>query len=165
MKLIYIAKIVIITSIVIVSTQFNQVTNANNSQSIKNMIEGKAYIQENGLSPGVISLPSGLQYKVLKQGSGLSPQITDSVMVHYTGTLIDGTIFDTSRKLESSPAKFEVNRVIQGWTEALLLMKEGDRWQLTIPADIAYGDAEKPNIPAHSVLVFDVELVRVISAF
>jgi FKBP-type peptidyl-prolyl cis-trans isomerase FklB len=163
MKLVCIFKITIIILIAIVSMPFNQQANAN--QSIKNMIEGKAYIQENGLKSGVISLPSGLQYKVLKQGSGRSPKINDSVAVHYTGTLINGTIFDTSRKPESSPAKFEVNRVIQGWTEALLLMKEGDRWQLTIPADIAYGDSEKPNIPAHSVLIFDVELVKVINIF
>ena len=163
MKLIDSSKIGIITLIAIVSLQFNQPASAN--QSIKNMIEGKAYIQENGLKSGVISLPSGLQYKVLKQGFGHSPQINDSVMVHYTGTLINGTIFDTSRKPDSSPAKFEVNRVIQGWTEALLMMKEGDRWQLTIPADIAYGDSEKPNIPAHSVLLFDVELIKVIKAF
>lgn len=163
MRLIYISKIVIITLIAMVSTLFNQQANAN--QSIRNMIEGKAYIQENGLKPGVISLPSGLQYKVLKQGSGRSPQIDDSVMVHYIGTLINGTIFDSSRKPESSPAKFEVNQVIQGWTEALLAMKEGDRWLLTIPADIAYGDSDSPTIPAHSVLIFDVELIKVINAF
>jgi FKBP-type peptidyl-prolyl cis-trans isomerase len=108
-----------------------------------------------------VSLPSGLQYEVLAPGSGRTPGATDSVTVHYRGTLTDGTEFDSSYG-RGEPATFPVNRVIRGWTEALQLMKEGDKWRLTIPPQLAYGERGVPGrIPANSTLVFEVELIRV----
>jgi FKBP-type peptidyl-prolyl cis-trans isomerase len=108
-----------------------------------------------------VSLPSGLQYEVLAPGSGRTPGPTDSVTVHYRGTLTDGTEFDSSYG-RGEPATFPVNRVIRGWTEALQLMKEGDKWRLTIPPQLAYGERGVPGtIPANSTLVFEVELIRV----
>jgi FKBP-type peptidyl-prolyl cis-trans isomerase len=108
-----------------------------------------------------VSLPSGLQYEVLAPGSGRTPGPTDSVTVHYRGTLTDGTEFDSSYG-RGEPATFPVNRVIRGWTEALQLMKEGDKWRLTIPAQLAYGERGVPGrIPANSTLVFEVELIRI----
>lgn len=129
---------------------------------VEYMMKGKAYLNENGLKLGVSVMPSGLQYKEIKKGKGRSPKLTDSVLVHYTGTLIDGSIFDSSRAPGRPPSEFAVDGVIKGWSEALQLMKEGDRWQLTVPADIAYGDKDKPAIPGHSVLIFDVELIKVL---
>jgi FKBP-type peptidyl-prolyl cis-trans isomerase len=110
---------------------------------------------------GTVTLPSGLQYDVLTPGSGRTPGATDSVTVHYRGTLTDGTEFDSSYG-RGEPATFPVNRVIRGWTEALQLMKEGDKWRLTIPPQLAYGERGVPGrIPANSTLVFEVELIRV----
>jgi FKBP-type peptidyl-prolyl cis-trans isomerase FklB len=109
----------------------------------------------------VITLPSGLQYKILREGTGRTPGPTDKVTVHYRGPLIDGTEFDSSYS-RGKPATFEVNRVIAGWTEALQLMKEGARWQLFIPSNLAY--AEKgagSKIPPNSTLIFEVELISV----
>jgi FKBP-type peptidyl-prolyl cis-trans isomerase len=101
-----------------------------------------------------------LQYKVITEGKGKSPQDTDSVTVHYRGTLIDGTEFDSSHK-RGEPATFPVNQVIKGWTEALKLMKESAKWQLFIPANLAYGESGRPSIPPNSVLIFDVELFKI----
>ena len=115
------------------------------------------------MKEGVVTTESGLQYKVLKKGSGKSPAAKDKVKVHYTGTLTDGTQFDSSRD-RGEPTSFGVNRVIKGWTEALQLMKEGSQWELYIPADIAYGNVSRPKIPGNSVLVFDVELIEVLDA-
>ncbi|MGH7994534.1 MAG: FKBP-type peptidyl-prolyl cis-trans isomerase, partial [Limisphaerales bacterium] len=102
-----------------------------------------------------------LQYKVIKSGTGESPKLTDTVKVHYQGTLTDGTIFDSSIQ-RGQPVSFPVNRVIPGWTEALQLMKVGDKWQLFIPAKLAYGD-QSPTaaIPPNSVLIFEVELLGI----
>ena len=122
---------------------------------------GDAFLNENKLKPGVITLPSGLQYKVLKDGEGDSPKSTDIVHAIYRGTLIDGTEFDSSAKHGDKPAQFGVGNVIKGWTEALQLMKPGAKWQLFIPADLAYGDAGRPGIPPGSTLLFDIELVSV----
>ena len=102
------------------------------AQAEKNKKDGDAFLAENKKKEGVKTLPSGLQYKVITEGKGASPKATDTVTVHYKGTLIDGTEFDSSYK-RNSPATFPVNRVIAGWTEALQLMKEGDKWQLFIP--------------------------------
>lgn len=122
---------------------------------------GKAFMAENAKKEGVKTQPSGLQYKVISDGSGASPKATDTVKVNYKGSLPDGTVFDESD--EGKPVEFQVNRVIPGWTEALQLMKKGAHWQLFIPADLAYGMNPPPgsNIPPNSPLVFDVTLVDV----
>jgi FKBP-type peptidyl-prolyl cis-trans isomerase FklB len=103
---------------------------------------------------------SGLQYKVLDKGTGKKPGLEDTVSVHYRGRLIDGTEFDSSYK-RNEPATFPVKGVIAGWTEALQMMKEGAKWQLFIPADLAYGEKGVPGIGPNSVLVFDVELLSI----
>ena len=122
---------------------------------------GEAFLAENAKQAGVTTTASGLQYKVLKSGMGESPKVTDTVKVHYQGTLIDGTIFDSSIQ-RGQPISFPVNAVIPGWTEALQLMKVGDKWQLFIPARLAYGDqSPAPAIPPNSVLIFEVELLGI----
>ncbi|VUD59275.1 FKBP-type peptidyl-prolyl cis-trans isomerase FkpA [Thalassocella blandensis] len=127
----------------------------------KNVEIGKKYLEENKAKDGVVTLESGLQYKIVEEGKGASPKSTDKVKVHYKGTLIDGTQFDSSYD-RGQPAVFGVTQVIKGWTEALQLMKEGAKWQLFIPADLAYGPSPRPNIPGNSVLVFDVELLEIV---
>ena len=127
----------------------------------KNKKEGTSFLAENKKKDGVITLASGLQYKIIKNGSGKSPKATDSVTVNYSGTLIDGTEFDSSYK-RGQPATFKVNGVIPGWTEALQLMKEGSKWQLFIPSNLAYGErGAGAAIGPDSVLIFEVELVSV----
>jgi FKBP-type peptidyl-prolyl cis-trans isomerase FklB len=122
---------------------------------------GEDFLAKNAKEPGVVTLPSGLQYKVLKEGKGDKPKATSMVTVHYTGTLIDGKEFDSSRK-RGQPATFPVNGVIAGWTEALQLMTPGAHWMLYIPANLAYGDrAAGPEIGPNSTLIFDVELISV----
>lgn len=121
---------------------------------------GKRFLAENEKKEGVITLPSGLQYKIVKEGSGKTPTANDSVTVHYTGTLIDGTEFDSSYK-RKKPATFPVNGVIDGWTEALLIMKEGSHWKLFIPPELAYGDKRAGAIEPNSTLIFDVELISI----
>ena len=112
-------------------------------------------------SEGLTSLPSGLQYRVIQEGTGNSPQVTDQVEVHYRGCFEDGSQFDSSYD-RGQPAVFPVNRVIKGWTEALQLMKEGARWQLRIPFELAYGKRGMPPvIPPEATLYFEVELLRV----
>lgn len=127
-----------------------------------NKKEGEAFQAANAKKEGVKVLSSGLQYRVLKSGSGKSPKATDTVTTHYTGTLIDGTVFDSSVK-RGQPASFPVNGVIKGWTEALQLMKVGDKWQLVIPAELAYGDHPRPGgpIPPNATLIFEVELLGI----
>lgn len=119
--------------------------------------EGRAYLAENAKKAGVVSLPSGLQYKIIKDGTGKSPGSQDSVSVHYRGTLINGTEFDSSYKREQ-PASFRLDGVIKGWTEGLQLMKEGAQWQFFIPPELAYG--ERGNL-ANQTLIFEVELLKV----
>lgn len=125
----------------------------------KNKKIGEDYLAANSLNAGVIKLPSGLQYKVIKEGSGESPDDNDVVTVHYTGTLVDGTVFDSSRE-RGEPIEFPVNGVIAGWTEALKLMKPGSQFMLYIPANLAYGDKKTGPIPEGSTLIFDVELMK-----
>ena len=128
----------------------------------KNKKEGEAFLAQNKAKDGVKTLPSGLQYKVITEGKGKTPKASDTVTVQYKGTLIDGTEFDSSYK-RGQPATFPVSGVIKGWTEALQLMKEGSKWQLFIPADLAYGANGTPGGPIgpNAVLIFDVELVSI----
>jgi len=128
----------------------------------KNQKEGAAFLAENAKKPGVKTLPSGLQYKVVKEGTGPMPKATDQVKTHYRGTLLDGTVFDSSYK-RGEPATFGVSDVIAGWTEALQLMKVGSRWQLFIPGDLAYGANPRPGGPIgpNATLVFDIELLGI----
>jgi len=126
----------------------------------KNKKDGDEYLAKNKKKDGVKTLPSGLQYKVITEGKGKTPKASDTVTVNYAGTLIDGSEFDSSYK-RGQPATFPVGGVIKGWTEALQLMKEGSKWQLVIPAGLAYGEQGRPGIPPNSVLIFDVELLSI----
>jgi len=128
--------------------------------SEKNLKAGAAFLAAKKTEAGVIPLPSGLMYRVIKEGSGESPKPNDTVSVNYKGTLIDGTEFDSSEKT-GKPATFRVTGVIKGWTEALELMKPGAKWILYIPANLAYGERGQGKIPSGSTLVFEVELVSV----
>ncbi|MEM9826967.1 MAG: FKBP-type peptidyl-prolyl cis-trans isomerase [Planctomycetota bacterium] len=128
----------------------------------KNAKEGKEFLAANAKKPGVKQLTGGLQYKVLKAGDGKTPAATDTVAVHYTGKLLNGTMFDTSRKSENSPpAKLRVNELIKGWQIALQNMKVGSKWMLYIPSELAYADQIKPVITPNSTLVFELELVGI----
>jgi len=131
-------------------------------KSAKLQEESKAFLENNKKTEGVNVTPSGLQYKVLTAGKGKAPQATDNVTVHYTGKLVDGTVFDSS-VARGEPASFAVNQVISGWTEALQLMHEGDKWLLFIPSDLGYGaqGAGGGQIPPHATLIFEVELIKV----
>ncbi len=122
---------------------------------------GRDYLAENAKREGVTVLPSGLQFEVLVQGSGAKPSADDQVRTHYHGTLIDGTVFDSSYE-RGQPAEFPVGGVIPGWVEALQLMNAGSKWRLHVPSELAYGAQAIGSIPPHSVLVFDVELLDVL---
>ena len=123
--------------------------------------KGQTFLAANGKKEGVKVLPSGLQYKVIRPATGVKPKAADTVTVHYRGTLIDGTQFDSSYD-RGKPATFRVTGVIPGWTEALQLMAEGAKWQLFIPSNLAYGQrGTRERIPPNSVLIFDVELIKV----
>ncbi len=134
---------------------------ARQQQAEKNAETGKAFLAANKDKPGVTTVENGLQYKVIKAGSGKKPAETDTVTVHYRGTLIDGTEFDSSYK-RGEPATFQLNQVIPGWTQALQLMEEGAQWQVFIPAELGYGErAPSPDIGPNSTLIFDIELIKV----
>ncbi len=123
--------------------------------------KGKAFLEENARKSGVITLPSGLQYQILKQGNGPKPKLTDKVTTHYHGTLIDGTVFDSSVE-RKQPAQFAVNQVIAGWTEALQMMPVGSKWKLFIPAHLAYGErGAGASIGPNETLIFEVELLSI----
>jgi FKBP-type peptidyl-prolyl cis-trans isomerase FklB len=131
-------------------------------EAAKNEKLSQEFLTANGKKDGVVTLPSGLQYKIIKAGTGAKPAAASKVQVHYRGSLIDGTEFDSSYK-RGEPASFPVNGVISGWTEALQLMKEGAKWQLVIPSDLAYGEnGAPPMIPPNATLVFDVELLKIL---
>ena len=121
---------------------------------------GINWLENNAKNPGVKTTASGLQYMMIQEGVGAYPQATDKVTVHYTGTLIDGTKFDSSVD-RGTPATFGLNQVIKGWTEGLQLVKEGGKIRLFIPENLAYGSQAKPTIPAYSTLIFDVELIEI----
>ena len=121
----------------------------------------EAFLAENAKKDGVVTLPSGLQYQVLKEGNGKKPSTTDQVVCHYEGTLIDGTVFDSSYK-RNEPATFGLNQVIAGWTEGVQLMSEGAKYRFFIPYNLAYGErGAGAQIPPFAALVFDVELIQV----
>ncbi|HMH33920.1 MAG TPA: FKBP-type peptidyl-prolyl cis-trans isomerase [Puia sp.] len=123
---------------------------------------GEAFLADNKTKPGVVSLPSGLQYQVLTEGSGPKPSATDKIKCHYQGSLLDGTIFDSSIQ-RGEPLEITVNHVIAGWTEALQLMPVGSKWRLFIPANLAYGDRSPgPTIKPGSTLIFEVELLEIV---
>jgi FKBP-type peptidyl-prolyl cis-trans isomerase len=126
----------------------------------ENKTKGEAFLAENKKKEGVQTTPSGLQYKVITKGTGPMPKSEDTVKTHYRGTLIDGTEFDSSYK-RGEPATFGVTQVIKGWTEALLMMPVGSKWQLFIPGDLAYGPGGRPGIPPNATLLFDIELLAI----
>lgn len=127
----------------------------------ENQKAGEEFLAQNKNKAGVKTLPSGLQYEVLNEGSGKTPSASDKVTTHYHGTLIDGTVFDSSYE-RGQPATFPVNGVIAGWTEALQLMKEGAKWRLYIPSNLAYGSQGAGDvIGPNTTLIFDVELISV----
>jgi len=130
--------------------------------SSHNKSEGQNFLNENKKKKGVVTLKSGLQYKVLKSGDGkVSPKLTDKVVTHYHGTLINGTVFDSSYE-RGEAVSFPVNAVIKGWSEALQKMKVGDKWQLVVPSHLAYGEqGAPPSIGPDATLIFDVELLKI----
>jgi FKBP-type peptidyl-prolyl cis-trans isomerase len=136
-------------------------TKATEQRAAKAKIESARFLDENKKKAGVKTTPTGLQYEVITAGKGKSPKAEDQVTVHYVGKLTDGTVFDSSVE-RGEPATFGVNQVIPGWTEALQLMKEGDKWLLTIPESLAYGErGAGGQIPPFATLVFEVELIKV----
>jgi FKBP-type peptidyl-prolyl cis-trans isomerase len=128
-------------------------------ESAANLKEGAAFLEANGAKEGVVTTESGLQYKVITEGTGAKPSTESTVEVHYAGRLLDGTEFDSSIK-RGVPVKFGVTQVIPGWTEALQLMPEGSKWELYIPANLGYGSGGQGPIGPNSVLVFEVELLK-----
>jgi FKBP-type peptidyl-prolyl cis-trans isomerase FklB len=126
----------------------------------KNKKEGEEFLSANRKKPGVVTLPSGLQYKILKEGMGKSPKKSDTVTVNYRGTLISGKEFDSSYK-RGEPATFPLGNVIPGWIEALQLMKVGSKWELYIPSNLAYGENAPPEIGPNAMLIFEVDLLDV----
>ena len=143
----------------IVNKYFAELEEKMNAENIE---KGKAFLAENAKKEGIVTLPSGLQYEVITEGNGKKPRATDRVKCHYEGTLIDGTLFDSSIK-RGQPAVFGVNQVIRGWVEALQLMSEGSKWRLFIPSELGYGAQQAGEmIPPHSTLIFEVELIEVL---
>lgn len=130
-------------------------------ESEGNKKTGTKFLEDNKKKEGIKTTASGLQYKVLVKGKGAKPSVDSKVRVHYVGTLIDGKEFDSSRK-RGTPAEFPVRGVIPGWTEALQLMSEGSKWMLYIPSNLAYGERGRPSIPSNSVLIFEVELMKIL---
>ena len=125
--------------------------------------DGERFLKENKGKEGVKTFENGLQYKVIKSGKGKTPRLQDEVEANYKGSFINGQIFDQTTP-DEGPARFNVNRVIEGWTTALTKMKEGDVWELFVPSDLAYGEKGREGIPPNSMLIFEIELVKVIPA-
>lgn len=141
---------------------FDKLSQAKNEKLAANLKAGQDFLAANKSNEGVVELPSGLQYQVLEEGSGKKPSVNSTVKCHYHGTLIDGTIFDSSVQ-RGTPAKFPLNMVIKGWTEGLQLMPEGSKWRFFIPPYLGYGDRQvSPQIGPNSTLIFDVELIEVL---
>jgi len=130
-----------------------------NEKAAANLKAGQEFLETNKTKPGVTALPSGLQYEILTEGSGPKPGASNNVTCHYHGTLIDGTVFDSSVR-RGQPATFPLNRVIKGWTEGLQLMPTGSKWRFFIPPHLGYGDKQvSAEIGPNSTLIFDVELI------
>ncbi|MCI6103202.1 MAG: FKBP-type peptidyl-prolyl cis-trans isomerase [Prevotella sp.] len=143
----------------VINEYFNRKTE---EQSRKAKSAGEEFLAANAKKEGVVTLPSGLQYQVLREGNGKRPKATDQVRCHYEGTLINGTVFDSSYK-RGEPAVFGLNQVIKGWTEGVQLMQEGAKYRFFIPYDLAYGErGAGQQIPPFAALIFDVELIEVI---
>jgi len=142
--------------------QRQQIIEARNKIGKINREKGRVFLNENKKKPGVVTLESGLQYKVIRQGTGETPTATDEVVTHYHGTLINDKVFDSSHR-RGQPATFRVNQVIAGWQEALQLMKEGAKWQLFIPGKLAYGKqgTRDGKIGPHETLIFEIELLSI----
>lgn len=164
---IFISSLVVLSAFTInayaADTNATQQTNGNQAMSSTNTkkMSGDAFLMANKSKPGVVTLPDGLQYKVLEEGTGATPVDGDTVTVDYAGTLVDGTEFDSSYK-RGQPASFPVNGVIPGWVEALKLMKVGSTWELFIPANLAYGDrGAPPVIGPNETLIFKVKLISI----
>ncbi len=129
--------------------------------AMKNKEDGESFLEENKENEGVSTLASGLQYKILNAGTGVSPSMHDEVTIHYRGSLIDGTVFDSTYERDE-PQKVPLSRLIPGWSEALKMMKVGDKWQLSIPSYLAYGEnGFGPHIQPNATLLFDVELIKI----
>lgn len=129
-------------------------------QNAENKTRSEAFLAENAKRQGVMTTATGLQYEVLTQGTGVQPKPTDTVEVHYVGTLTDGTVFDSSVE-RGQTASFRLDQVILGWTEGVQLMKEGGKYRFTIPSNLAYGETGAGSIPPNAALIFDVELIKV----
>ena len=144
-------------------TELEKEQNAKNAEAGKAAkSEGEKFLAENAKKPGVVVTASGLQYEVLNEGSGRSPKATDVVRCHYHGTLIDGTVFDSSYQ-RNQPADFGLNQVIAGWTDGVQLMKEGAKYRFYLPYNLAYGEhGAGASIPPYAALIFDVELLKVL---
>ena len=134
-----------------------------NLQFSGNLEEGETFLAENQLKDGITTTESGVQYEIIEMGDGPTPELDDEVVVHYTGTLIDGTVFDSSVE-RGEPAQFELNRVIPGWTEALQLMPVGSKWKIYIPQELAYGAQPRQGgvIEPYMTLIFEVELIEIV---
>jgi len=132
-----------------------------NEKAAANLKAGEEFLEANKQKPGVVALPSGLQYEIITEGTGPKPAVTNKVTCHYHGSLIDGTVFDSSVK-RGQPATFPLNMVIKGWTEGLQLMPQGSKWRFFIPANLGYGDRQvSAQIGPNSTLVFEVELLGI----
>ena len=138
-----------------------ELTVAKNIEGEQNLAAANDFLEENAKKEGVVVLPSGLQYKVITEGTGASPTANDNVEVHYKGMLINGDVFDSSYE-KNEPIVFNLSGVIKGWTEGLQLMKEGGKMELYIPPDLGYGPSGIPGIPPNAALIFEIELLRVI---
>jgi FKBP-type peptidyl-prolyl cis-trans isomerase FklB len=139
----------------------NKIFDKGNEKGAANLKAGQEFLEANKSKPGVTSLSSGLQYEVITEGQGAMPRATNTVTCHYHGTLIDGTVFDSSVK-RGQPASFPLNRVISGWTEGLQLMRVGSKWRFFIPPELGYGDRQvSAQIGPNSTLVFEVELLAI----
>ena len=132
-----------------------------NEQASANLKAGEQFLEVNKNKPGIVALPSGLQYEIITEGTGAKPSATSNVTCHYHGTLIDGTVFDSSVQ-RAQPATFTLNKVIKGWTEGLQLMPSGSKWRFFIPPHLGYGDRQvSAQIGPNSTLIFEVELLDV----
>lgn len=139
----------------------NFMQSARSEKAGDNKKAGAAFLAENKKKPGVVTLPSGLQYMVLTEGTGPRPTISDNVKCHYSGSFIDGNVFESSYN-NNQPATFQLGQVIRGWTEALQMMPVGSKWRLFIPSELGYGDMDRGTIPPGSTLIFDVELLEIV---